>query len=263
MTPPSFSVDRRSLPSNTTCALYALARPPALEMDSQLRDNSLVNISVASGSRLDHSDTGEADTEDNRLPSRGETPKPPSWGGPERASAGPSDLDKCDPQEHGILAALHDTILENFPEILRRLAEGTRAPGIQAGADDGSTDVNTEPISLPISKPSTASQHASLQRAFIRFHIWGRDFEVANGTLEKKLEYSEDLKEDIILVLLQLCDAVYQGKCIVGMRTAKAHQRLTCPRSFSSHEEWICHRSRRAAECDVNYGDCQVLRWRV
>jgi hypothetical protein len=233
-------------------------------MDPQPRDNSLVNTSVASGSRTDRSDTGEANAEDSRLPSRNDTPQSLLWGGgPERASAEPADLDKHDPREQGILAALHDTILENFPVLLRRLAQGARAPAIQAGAEDGSTDVTTEPISLQISDPTTASQYASLQRAFIRFHIWGRDFEVANGALEKRLEYSEDLKEDIILVLLQLCDAVYQGKCIVGIDTAKAHQRLTCPRSSSSHEEWICHRSHRAAEYGADSGDCQVLRWRV
>jgi hypothetical protein len=170
--------------------------------------------------------------------------------------------DKHDPRERGMLVSLHDTILENFPVLLRRLAKGDRASVTTDGPEDRSSQVCTEPISFPVSDPNTASQYASLQRAFIRFDIWGRDFDVASGLLEKKLEHSEDLREDIILVLLQLCDALYQSKCSLRMKTANAHQRLTWNRSSSSHEERICHISNGAAEYSANSRNCQVLRWR-
>jgi hypothetical protein len=198
-------------------------------MDPQPRDNYDGDFSMESGKRLDNLNNEEADARESRLPFGADTPEPLLWGcGPELASAAePTYLDKHDPRERGILVSLHDTILENFSVLLRRLATGHQASATTTGPEDKSTEVCTGPISFPISDPTTASQYASLQRAFIRFDIWGRDFDVGSGALEKKLEHSEDLREDIILVLLQLCDALYQSKCTLRIKTANAHQRLT------------------------------------
>jgi hypothetical protein len=232
-------------------------------MDLQQRDDFDEDFSTEFGRRLDNSNHEEADARDSRLPSEGDTQESLLWGCvPELASAEPAYLNRHDPRERGMLVSLHDTILENFPVLLRRLAKGDRASVTTDGPEDRSSQVCTEPISFPIPDPNTASQYASLQRAFIRFDIWGRDFDVASGLLEKKLEHSEDLREDIILVLLQLCDALYQSKCTLRVKTTNAHQRLTWNRSSSSHEERICHISNGAAEYSANSRNCQVLRWR-
>jgi hypothetical protein len=174
-----------------------------------------MNPSKASGSRTDDLKIEEAYARENRPHSRGDTPERPLWGsGPEPAPAEPADLAEPDPRERGILVVLHDTILENFLVFLRRLAKDVREPVTTASPKDGSTDVRTKQADFNISDPSTASQSASLKKAFIRFNVWGKEFDVASGALDKKLEYCEDLREDVVLVLLQLGDALHQGKCI-------------------------------------------------
>jgi hypothetical protein len=174
---------------------------------------SLGDPSKISGSRIDGLNSGEADAREHQPHYRGDTPEHRLWGsGPEPAPAEPADLDKHDPRERGILVSLHDTILENFPVFLRRLVKDVREPMTTASPRDGSTEVRTKPAGFSISDATIASQFASLQRAFIRFNVWGREFDVASGALDKKLEYSEELREDVVLVLLQLGDALHQGK---------------------------------------------------
>jgi hypothetical protein len=193
--------------------LPKLEPPLALKMDPKPHGISLGNPSNTSSSRIDDLNSEEADARESRPHSRGDTPKRPLWGSSsERAPAEPADLDKHDPRERGILVSLHDTILDNFPVLLRKLAKSDRDSAKTSSSKDGTTEVCTEPIRPNISDPTTASQYASLQEAFVRFSVWGREFDVASGALDKKLEYSEDLREDVILVLLQLCDALYQGK---------------------------------------------------
>jgi hypothetical protein len=232
-------------------------------MDPKPHGISLGGPSKISGIQIDDLKSEEADARESRPHSRGDTPERPLRGSSsERAPAEPADLDKHDPRERSILVSLHDTILENFPVLLRKLAKGARESPKSASLKDRSTEVYTEPIRSNISDPTTASQYASLQGAFIRFSVWGKEFDVTSGALDKRLEYSDDLREDIILVLLQLCDALYQGKCTRKALTAKSHRRLTWNRSTASLKKWICHRSNRAAEYSANSRDCPVLRGR-
>jgi hypothetical protein len=194
-------------------------------MDPKPHDNSLGDSSNISGSQIDDLISEEADTRENRRHSRGDTPESPLWGSdPEPAPTEPADLDI--PRERGILVSLHHTVLGCFLDLLRKLAERARESPRSARSRDGSTEVCTESIRPNFSNPITASQYESLQGAFIRFSVWGKEFDVASGALEKRLEYSDDLREDIILVLLQLCDALYQGKCAGEELTANSHQRL-------------------------------------
>jgi hypothetical protein len=179
-------------------------------MNADPLSSSLEDSSSTPGIRSNDSDGEKADDREIRVSSRRDTPERLLGSGPDHASA---DLDPHDPRESGILIALHDKILGDFMVLLRRLAKGAQEPAGTRTPRNAATEGCTEPIGLNISDPTTVLQYASLQRSFIRFSIWGRESGVDSGALEKSLESSQDLREDIILVLLQLCDALYRGKC--------------------------------------------------
>jgi hypothetical protein len=134
-----------------------------------------------------------------------------------------AELDEFNPQERGILLSLHDTILKNFRAFLR-LVHAAQHPQIsETGVGEHATAVvfdggpSEHPLQLLGPKYSNlnltiSSQTATLQRAFIRFHVWSKDFDVSSGALDRTLEVIEDLRQDVILVLLQLCDALHHGK---------------------------------------------------
>ena len=117
-----------------------------------------------------------------------------------------------DPQERGIVRTLYEASSRNFKALLK-LAKASRSP--QASNTSGPTITAKNQGNTGLSSSSNSaelSQVESLQRDFIRFNVWGEEFDVAGGKLDEGLEYSEGLKEDLILVLLHLCDALYQGK---------------------------------------------------
>jgi hypothetical protein len=147
----------------------------------------------------------------------------------ERESAQHVDLATYVPQEERILVSLHDTILKNFRVLLRLVNEAQSPessntcagePATTTSPGDGMLGTRSELLGPNNSDSLVASQNESLQRAFIRFSMWGRDFNVASGALDTKLEYSEELREDVILVLLHLCDAIYLGMYTHGATSA-------------------------------------------
>lgn len=117
-----------------------------------------------------------------------------------------------DPQERGIIGSLYSAISNNFKALLKRAkvsisqqGHDTSDESVVVAKDQTSTDLPSPFI------PAKLSQVESLQRDFMRFHLWGKEFDAAGGKLDERLEFSAELKEDLILVLLHLCDALYQG----------------------------------------------------
>ncbi|KAF2281430.1 uncharacterized protein EI97DRAFT_29145 [Westerdykella ornata] len=115
-------------------------------------------------------------------------------------------------QEQGIIKTLYEASSQNFRALLK-LAKASRSPRASKGIDPEITVKN--PGSMELSSSSNLaelSQIESLQRDFIRFNVWGEEFDVAGGKLDEELQYAEELKEDLIVVLLHLCDALYHGR---------------------------------------------------
>jgi len=103
-----------------------------------------------------------------------------------------------DLQEHGIITSLFQACLKNFQVLLKLPLTG-----------DSASKFEGQRMSFGVAEQY---QVESLQRDFLRFAVWGEEFHVTDGKLDTGLEYAEGLKEDVVLVLLHLCDALYQGK---------------------------------------------------
>jgi hypothetical protein len=109
----------------------------------------------------------------------------------------PDCQENPDVQEPGIVSTLYEASSQKFKKLVATTA--------QLDANLSSPAVIME-----------ALQVESLRENFLRCILWRAEFGVADGKLDERLSQSIRLREDLILVLLHLCNALYQGQDIRG-----------------------------------------------
>jgi hypothetical protein len=112
-------------------------------------------------------------------------------------------------KERGVISSLYETTLNSYLALLKQIGTNDRSILSASGnIPDARPATSAGPVPV---KAATCAQIATLKEGFIRLNVWGKDFDVANSALDKRLEHSEGIKEDVVLLLLQLCDTTHQG----------------------------------------------------
>ncbi|KAF2650582.1 hypothetical protein K491DRAFT_697150 [Lophiostoma macrostomum CBS 122681] len=125
-------------------------------------------------------------------------------------------------QKRRIVCNLYELTSQTFEKLLK-CAKNMHSPKTSNTSNPGKDDVQHR---TDISSSSTLvqlSQVQAMQQDFMRFHVWGKEFHVADGGLDRSLGRSEALRQDITSCLLHLYEALDLGLTYLSKEIIKPY----------------------------------------